>query len=315
MVAKRVAELLLVLLLISFLTFLLGSLLPGDPAVAILGPDRPAAEYDQLREELGFNDPFIVRYVDWLGNAVTGDLGTAVVPPHGDVVERVTAALPVSLELAGLAIVMSLVLSVPLALVSSARPGGRVDRIITASAFGLISVPSFVAGLLLIIVFVKFWPLFPRNGWVRIGEGGLAENLKHAFLPALTMSLAEIAIYTRLLRNDLVSTLQEDFVLAAQAKGMPRHRVIVREALRPSSLSLVTIAGVSLGRMIGATVIAEQLFGLPGLGSLIVKAASDGDLVLLQGAVLVVATIYVLVNACIDLAYGWLDPRIRHDHV
>lgn len=312
--ARRVAELLLVLLLVTFLTFLLGSLLPGDPAVAILGPDASPQQYDDVREELGLDDPFMVRYVSWLGGALQGDLGDAIVPPGGRVSDRIATALPVSLELAAIAIGLSLVLSVPLALTSAAHPGGRVDRTITATAFGLISVPSFVAGMLLILLFVKYWPIFPRNGWVRPAEGGLAANLQHAFLPALTMALAEIAIFARLLRNDLVSTLQEDFVLAARAKGMPQSRVLVREALRPSSLSLVTVAGVSLGRMIGATVIAEQLFGLPGLGSLIVKAASDGDLVLLQGAVLVVATIYVVVNALIDLAYGWLDPRIRHEH-
>lgn len=312
-VARRLGELLLVLLLISFLTFMLGSLLPGDPAVAILGPDRPAEDYVEVRQELHLDDPFFSRYLSWLGDAVRGDLGEGVVPPHGSVTDRVSAALPVSLELAVLAVTISLALSIPLALLSAAKPGGRVDRSISAMAFGMISVPSFVAGLLLILVFVKLWPVLPRNGWVRPSDGGWGENLRFALLPALTMSLMEVAIYTRLLRNDLVATLQEDFVLAARAKGLPRWRILVREALRPSSLSLVTVAGVSLGRMIGATVIAEQLFGLPGLGSLVVKAAVDGDLVLVQGAVLVVAAIYVLVNAAIDLTYGWLDPRVRHE--
>jgi peptide/nickel transport system permease protein len=310
---RRVGELALVLVLISILTFLLGSLLPGDPAVAILGPDAPAQEYQHVRDEMGLDRPIVTRYLHWAGDAAHGDLGDGVVPPGGDVLERVRAALPVSLELAVLAILISLVISIPLALLSAARPGGRLDRAVTAGAFGLISVPSFVSGLLLILVFVKFWPVLPRNGWVRLTDGGVGENLRFALLPAVTMSLTEVAIYTRLLRNDLVATLQEDFVLAARAKGMPRWRVLVREALRPSSLSVVTIAGVSLGRMIGATVISEQIFGLPGLGTLIVKAATDGDLVLLQGAVLVVATIYVLVNTVVDLSYGWLDPRVRHD--
>lgn len=311
---RRVAELVLVLLLISILTFLLGTLLPGDPAVAILGPDASADQYQAVRDELGLEKPIVTRYLDWLGSAVQGDLGQGVVPPGGDVVERVMAALPVSLELAALAVALSLLISVPLALISAARPGGRLDRGITAAAFGMISVPSFVSGLILILLFVKFWPILPRNGWVRLTDGGLVENLRFAILPALTMSLMEVAIYTRLLRNDLVTTLQEDFVLAARAKGLPRWRVLVREALRPSSLSLVTVAGVSLGRMIGATVIAEQIYGLPGLGTLIVRAATDGDLVLLQGAVLVVAAIYVLVNATVDVTYSWLDPRVRHDH-
>ncbi|WP_432842598.1 ABC transporter permease [Dactylosporangium sp. CA-092794] len=311
--ARRLGELVLVLFIASFLTFSTASLLPGDPAVAILGPEHPQSDYVALRHQMGLDKPFLVRYFSWLGHALQGDLGITPIPPGGQVSDRILAALPVSGELAILAILLAVVLSVPMALVSASRPGGRADRVLTATVFGVISVPSFLLGLVIIMVLVNKTGAFPRNGWVRLGDGGLGPNLYHAFLPAFTLALNEAAIYARLLRNDLVTTLREDFILAAKAKGMPRVRVLVREALRPSSLGVVTIAGISLGRLLGGTVIVETLFGLPGLGSLIVKAASDGDVILMQGAVLVIALGYVLVNALVDISYTWLDPRIRRE--
>jgi len=185
-----------------------------------------------------------------------------------------------------------------------------VDRIVTTFTFGLVSLPSFVAGMLLILLFVKVWPIFPRAEWVRITES-VPDNLRHAFLPALVVAVGEIPVFLRVLRGDLIETMQQDFVTAARARGMSPRRVLVSEALRPSSLSLVTVAGVSLGRLIGSTVIAESLFGLPGVGSLIVQSALTKDLALLQGGVVTVAVIYVVVNAFVDLSYSRLDPRLR----
>ena len=167
-----------------------------------------------------------------------------------------------------------------------------------------------MAGLLLILVFVRLWPVFPRAEWVRVSDG-LGDNLYHAFLPALVVAVGEIPIFLRVLRGDLIETMQQDFITAARSRGMSPRKVLVSEALRPSSLSLVTVAGVSLGRLIGSTVIAESLFGLPGMGSLIVSSALTKDLALLQGAVVTVAIIYVVVNALVDLSYSRLDPRLR----
>ncbi|MFD8432951.1 ABC transporter permease, partial [Streptomyces coelicoflavus] len=151
--------------------------------------------------------------------------------------------------------------------------------------------------------------------WVRIGDGDLLGNLHHAFLPALTVALAELAMFTRVLRGDLIVTLREDYILAARAKGMNPLRVLFTDALRPSSFSLVTLLGLSLGRLIGSTVVVEYLFSLPGMGTLIVNAAGQGDYPMVQGAVLTIAVIYVVINAGIDLSYGYLDPRTRRVHV
>lgn len=313
-VVKRLGELVVVLLLVSFGTFWLLSLVKTNPAVSILGEGRSPAEYEAVRRSLGLDDPLLVRYLRWLSSAFRGDLGTSIIPPQSDVLDRIAAALPVSVELALLGMAMALLLSVPLAMFSAYHAGGRVDRIISAGTFGVLSVPSFLAGLLIIIVFVNQLGLFPRTEWVRLSEG-LGQNLFHAFLPALTIALAETAMFTRILRNDLITTLQEDFILAAKAKGMgPRH-IMLNDALRPSSFAAVTLLGLSLGRLIGSTVIVEYLFALPGMGSLVVGAANTGDYPTVQGAVLVIAVIYVLSNVVIDFSYSALDPRIRRAHV
>lgn len=312
-IAWRVGELSGVLFIVSFGVFMLVTLMPGDPAVAILGEGHPPADYEALRQELGLNDPLLVRYWDWLSAAVTGDLGRSLVPPQSAVSDRILGALPVSVQLAVMGLLIALVLAVPLAMWSAARAGGTVDRIISAGMFAVLSVPSFLAGLLLIMVFANGLGLFPRAQWVRISEDPVA-NLHHALLPAIVIALMELALFTRVLRNDLIVTLNEDYILAARAKGMPAWRILIADALRPSSFSLVTLMGISLGRLVGSTVIVEYLFALPGMGSMIVTASGQGDFRLVQGAVLVIALVYVVVNAGIDLSYGYLDPRTRRAH-
>ncbi|WP_371666092.1 MULTISPECIES: ABC transporter permease [unclassified Streptomyces] len=313
--AVRAAELVGVLLIVSIGVFSLVTLLPGDPAVDILGAGHPPSAYAELRHDLGLDQPLLTRYFDWLGGVLHGDLGRSVVPPQSEVASRVISALPVSVEIAVLGLLIALVVAVPLAMWSAYREGGRADRIISAGTFGVLSVPSFLAGLLLVLVMVTSLGWFPRSEWVRLGDGDLLGNLHHAFLPALTVALAELAMFTRVLRGDLIVTLREEYILAARAKGMAPLRILVSDALRPSSFSLVTLLGLSLGRLIGSTVIVEYLFSLPGMGSLVVNAANQGDYPMVQGAVLVIAAIYVVINAGIDFSYGYLDPRTRRVHV
>lgn len=309
-IVLRVLELLAVLLLVSFGVFALLSLVPGDPAVALLGEGRTPEEYEAVRQQLGLHDPLMTRYFDWLGGVLTGDLGDSVLPPIVPVWDRLMAALPVSLELAFLGLAIALVTSIPLAMWSAYNEGGRIDRTIGAVTFGLLSVPSFLVALILIAVLVNSMGIFPRTGWVRLSDG-IGGNLSHVILPALTIALMEMAMYTRILRNDLVTTLHEDYILAARAKGMPPVRIMFSDALRPSSFSLITVVGISLGRIIGSTVIIEQIFGLPGMGKLIIESALTGNYPMVQGAVLLVAVIYVVSNLLIDLSYGYLDPRTR----
>jgi peptide/nickel transport system permease protein len=314
-VSVRLVLLVPVLFLVSVGTFVLVELVPGDPAQQVLGPNGTIQEYQRVRTELGLDEPITTRYVHWLGDAITGDLGRDLVPPSVPVSDRLQAAFPVNLELAGLALGMAVLVSIPLATWSAYRAGSRFERWTSATMFGVISVPSFLAGIILIVVFTITWRVFPLGQWARPTEAGWGANLHHAFLPAFTLALAEIAVFTRVLRDDMVITLGEDFILAARARGLPTAHVLVREALRPSSLSLLTLAGVSLGRLIGGSIIVEQLFSLPGVGRAVVEGAQKSDYTIVQGGVLVLAVFYISLNLVVDLLYGVVDPRIRRGRI
>lgn len=313
-VVKKVLEVIAVLFMVSLGTFTLVSLIPGDPAVATLGEGHAPEDYARVRGEMGLDDPFLTRYWQWLSNAVGGDLGTSLVPPQSSVTESIAAAFPVSLQLAVMGLFIALAVAVPLAVWSARHQGGWIDRAISTCTFGVLSVPSFLSGLLLIMVMVNYLGWFPRSQWVRLSDG-LGQNLYHAILPALAISLLEMAMFLRILRSDLIETLKENFILVAKAKGMSNARLLFSDALRPSSFSLITMLGIVLGSMIGSMVIVETLFSLPGLGSLVVRAAQQGDMPMVQGVVLVIAVVYVVANSVIDISYGYLDPRSRRAHV
>lgn len=313
--ATRLGHAAVVLVLVSLGTFLLVSMMPGSPEFAILGENAPPAEYERVRSELGLGDPVIGRYVSWLGGVVQGDFGSSLIPPVEPVSERLARALPVSLQLAVLSLVMALAVAVPAAMFSANRPGGRVDRIVSGTAFGLVSVPTFLSAVVLVLILAVNWQFLPDQLWVRPTQGGWVENLRHAFLPSLAIALTEIGIFTRLLRTDLITTLQEDYILAARSRGMPTYHILLREALRPSSFSLITLIGVTFARLIGGTIIVEQIFALPGLGRLVVSSAELQDVTVVQAAVLVIAVGYIGINALVDVMYEVLDPRIRHSRV
>jgi peptide/nickel transport system permease protein len=307
-----------VLLIVSFGTFILVDLVPGDPAQQVLGPNSTAEDYERIRLDLGLDTPLLERYYDWgKGVVLHGDLGKNLINPRVDVADTLKRAFPINLELAFFAIALSLVLAVPTAMASAYFAGRRLDRNLSVTAFGMISVPPFLSGLILILVFALTLGWLPDSQWVRLTNNGswfdlnLIKNLKTATLPVITIAINETAVFIRLLRGDLIGTLQEDFVLAAKAKGMPMRHVMLREALRPSSFSLITLAGVSVGRVIGGTVIVEGIFSIPGVGKQVVEAATKSDYPLVQGGVLVLAIFYVGINMIIDIMYGFLDPRIR----
>jgi len=308
-VGRRLAHIVPVLLIVSLATLLLSEFVPGDPAVTMLGEGATPDQIVAAHHALGLDEPLPRRYVDWLGDVAHGDLGTSVrtgVPVMQSIKDRV----PVSLELAVLGLAIALATSVPAAIYAAYRQNKAFDRIATASSSALISSPAFLTGLLLLYLFSVNRGWFPVTGWIPIRDG-LKDNLRHAFLPAVTLALVEIPTFFRLLRSDMIANLQEDFILAAAGKGMSNRYVLVRHALRPSCFSLLTVVGLSLGRLIGGTIVVESLFVLPGLGRLAIDAALNQDLVVVQGVVMFVAVTYVLVNTIVDLFYVTLDPRVR----
>jgi peptide/nickel transport system permease protein len=311
-VAKRVAELVVVMVLVSLATFLLSTLLPGDPVRTILGTRNLNAEdYTRVEHELGLDRPFLQRYGTWLGDAAQGEFGRSLAPPRGPVSETLSSSIPISVELALLASLIALIIAIPLAMLSAAMADRALDRAITGTSFVGLSIPEFLASLLLILVFVVNGKLLPRLGWVALTEDPV-ENLRHAILPALALALPLAAFFTQVLRNDLVSTLREDYILAARATGEAPWRILVQGALRPSLFSLLTVAGISIGYLIGGTAVIEAQFGLPGVGSRLVNAIGTNDVPTILAVVLVLSIAYVAINTAIDLLYRYLDPRIRH---
>ena len=310
-VLRRVPRLVLTLLAVSLCTFLLTDLLPGDPALTILGENATDAQITSLREDLRLDDGIHERYAGWLGDALTGDLGTSYRTGQS-VVEAIGERLPVTLELGLVSLALSLMVSVPLAIWSAHRAGGLVDRVLTTISFGLMSVPSFMLALFLIIVFAVRLGWLPSTGWVRLTDDPVA-NIKSIILPAVALGANEIAVFMRVLRSDMVSTLQQDSITMAKAKGLSTSRVLLAHALRPSSMSLMTVVGVQVGALVGGSVIIEQMFGLPGLGRLLVDSIASRDLITVQGLALVIGASVIVVNFVTDSLYTLIDPRIRSD--
>lgn len=306
---RRITAVLPVLLLVTLGTTALVDLMPGSPAVTILGPTATPEQIATVNAEYGFERPLPVRYVDWLSRALTGDLGESLLTRR-DIFDDIVRRLPVTFQLAIMAQVMALVVTIPLALYGAANAGRRVDRALTALSSGFMSLPSFVVAVLVVYVFAVRLQVFPVTGWVPLAES-VAGNLYHAFLPAAALAVIEVGFFYRLLRGDLVTTLQEDFILAARSKGLSSRYVLLRHALRPSLFSLMTMAGLSFGRLMGGSVIVEAFFSLPGLGNLAINSISFKDIPTLQAIVVFVAVIYVLVNTLVDLAYRLVDPRVE----
>jgi peptide/nickel transport system permease protein len=311
-IARRLLYLLPVLFAVSLLTFLIASLLPGDLAYVILGDQATPENVAALRHDMGLDQPIWWRYLGWLGHVLQGDFGRSFRTGQ-TVLQAVADRLPVSIELMLLAEIMGLVIGVPLAIVCAARAGGAFDRIVTGTAFGMLSVPTFLSAILLIYLFAVELHLLPATGYVPLSEDPVG-NLRFFVLPALTLALAEWPGIMRVLRSDMIATLQEDYIALAKAKGLKPSRILFVHALKPSSLTLVTITGINIGRLIGGALIVETIFALPGIGRLLIGAIFTRDLIILQGVVLLVGAGFVMVNFIVDLLYAVLDPRIRHGH-
>jgi peptide/nickel transport system permease protein len=310
-VGRKVLYLIPVLFAVTVLSFLLLQLLPGNPAIDILGTSATPPAVKQLDHQLGLDRPLPAQYLHYLDRAVLhADLGFSY-QNHQTTVSALHQRLPVTLELIILSQLIAFAVAVPAALLAATRPNGVFDRLTTSLSFGFLAVPDFILGVLLVFIFAVHYQLFPATGYTPLTANPV-ENLKSLLLPALTLALGSQAVYLRLLRADLIATLQQDFIAMAKAKGLPARYILLRHAFRPSSFSLVTVSGLEVGRLIGGTFIVEYLFALPGVGSLAVQSVYTRDYLVVQGTVLVIAVGYVLVNFVVDLLYTVLDPRIRH---
>jgi len=309
-VLRRIAQLIVVLFGVTVLVALLFSLLPGDLAEVNI-PFGSDEQREALREDLGLNEPLYVQYGKWVGDFVQGDLGSFYrqgnVTP---VTERLRTTAPVSLELMLYAQVLALVLSIPLGIFTARRAGSLADKATNTTAYALLAVPNFVIALILAYFVGVELRWLPPQGFVRWSDN-LGEHFKSMILPSVSLAIGQVAAYMRVLRTDLVATLQQDFILMAKSKGIGERRVMWRHALRPSSLTLLTIAGLNVATLIGGAVVIERVFNLDGMGRLIFEAINERQIVAVQSLVAVLAAGFVIVNFLVDILYAVLDPRIR----
>ena len=305
---RRILQLVVVACVISVLTFMLVHLLPGDPTTVILGANDTAANRAILLKQLGLNLPLWHQYLVWLNAVFHGNLGTSYLN-HQSVTHILATGAPVDIELIIISQVIAFAVAIPLALVTSRKPNKALDNVSTTATFGLLALPPFVVAPILVAVFAVGLGWFPATGYTPFTQSP-ATNLHEMFLPSIAITAGSIAVYYRLLRSDLISTLQQDFITMARSKGLSTRRIMWRHAFRPSSFSLLAAAGINIGALIAGTFVVELLFVLPGIGLALVQAVEQRDYLVVQGIALVVAIAYVLIQFVIDFIFTIVDPRV-----
>lgn len=297
------------LLVVSFLVFSLIVLVPGDPAVALAGPNPGPEQIAAVRESLGLNDPFLVQYWRWLTAALHGDLGVSLFTSQ-TVWSAITSRLPTTLSLAGFALVLAIVLGVAVGSIAGLRPGTWIDRVATTTASVGVAVPYFWVGMILVLLLSIDHSVLPAVGYVPLTTDPV-EWLKHLVLPGTALALAPAAVIARQTRASVAQVMTEDYVRTAKAKGLAPLRVVGKHALKNAALPVVTVFGIEANRLIGGTVVIEQLFALPGIGQLAYQGVFSRDFPVVQGVVLVAALMVLLINIFVDVSYGYFNPRIR----
>jgi peptide/nickel transport system permease protein len=306
---RKLLGLIPVFLVVTATTFLLLSLLPGDVATAILGNQATPAAIEQVRAELGLDQPLVIRYFHWLAGLVQGDLGRSYIT-RVPIMEQIVDRLPVTLELMLLSQGLALLLAIPAGVLCAYKAGSRIDRLVGAAALFLLAAPVFITAIVLMFIFALKLRWLPSTGYVPFTSDSLG-NLAHFALPALAIGLSEFPVLFGVLRADMINTLQQDFILLAKAKGLGPVYILFRHALRPSSFTLVTISGLQIAAAIAGALVVETIFGLPGVGRMLTGAVYNRDMMMVQGCVAIISVGYVLVNFTVDMIYGVLDPRIR----
>jgi peptide/nickel transport system permease protein len=311
-IVKRTGRLLLVIFAVTFLSTTFLSLLPGDVIAAKCGGTCPPERYEELREEMGLNKSIIGRYVTWLGNALPPNVDLGRSDLNGEpVLTALGQRLPVTLQMLVLSQIIALGLAIPIGMLAARRPNGLFDRVSTAVGIILLAIPPFVVALVLLSFFAVRLRWFPATGYTSFTDNPV-QNLRSLLLPAFALATGEIAVFSRLLRTDMMATLQEDYIMMAKAKGLTSNRIMWRHAFRPSLFSLVTVLGLRMGALVGGALILENVFVINGLGLYAITSITTRDFIPLQGAIVVIAAGYVIINFAVDLVYALIDPRIRH---
>ncbi|EST53146.1 peptide ABC transporter [Brevibacillus panacihumi W25] len=310
-VIKRLFSMIPVLLVVSIVVFLLVHLVPGDPAAVMLGAEATPQQLAELQEQLGLNKPLAEQFFNWLGHMLSGDLGHSLVSDK-EVLTLLWERLPATMALIMYALLISVVIAIPLGIISAVRHNTRWDYGAMLIALIGVSVPNFWAGLLLIMTFSLHLGWFPSTGYVDVTQN-LWKHLEHLALPAFALGFLQAGIVTRMTRSSMLEVLKQDYIRTIRAKGGTEKVVILKHALKNSMIPIITIIGINFGLLLGGTVVVETIFSIPGIGQLLVQSVFNRDYPVIQGVILCVAVIYVLISLVVDLLYAYFDPKIDYN--
>lgn len=305
----RVIALVVTLFVVTALCFLLLNLLPGDPVDAVAGVGTSLEQREELRKELNLDDPVPVRYVRWIAGAVQGDLGKSYIS-NLPVSTLISSRIAVTFQLMLYAAVAVAVIAIPLGVFTGYKPGRWIDGIVSSTSFIFLAIPDFILGVILAYVLTIRYRIFPATDVVPLTENPLL-HFKHMVLPIATLAVTQLALAIRVVRSEMLSTLQENYIFFGRATGQSNTRILFRHALRPSSLPFVTVLALSVGGLFGGAVVVEQIFAIDGLGSLMVSGIQRRDYLVVQAFAAMTAVLYVLLNFVVDMIYLVLDPRLR----
>ena len=316
-ILRRFLQLIPTLLIVSVIVFFMARLTPGDPVILKMGVQANLPEnrevVERLRHEMGLDKPMVVQYLIWFGSVLRGDLGNSYwsgLP----VVSLIVGRLPATIQLMLTTIIFSLFISLPVGILAAVKRGSLFDKGLMLFSVAGLAVPIFWLGLTLILFFAVRLQILPASGYVSFREEPL-ESIRRSILPTLALATREIAVFTKFLRAEMIEVLQQDYIRVAKAKGLSRHVVLLRHALKNAFVPFVTVVGLEIGALISGVVIVEQVFGWSGVGWLALQGVLNRDYTMVQAMVLFVAVLYVVVNLVVDIAYAWLDPRVREEMI
>ncbi len=308
-IARRLSQLIPVLLLASILVFLLLRWIPGDPAMILAGSEATPAMVSAVRADMGLDRPIAVQYAIWAVHVIHGDFGKSFISGQ-PVLHLIKRRLPASVELAAAAAAISVLMALPLGVLAAVRQRSVFDYLVTALNGIALALPNFWLGILVVLLFALKLKLLPSFGW-RDPFTDPVNGLKHLILPAVTLSLHITAVLSRFTRTTVLEVLRQDFVRTGRAKGLGERRLVLRHVLRNALIPVLTVLGIQFGQMLGGVVVVEAIFSWPGIGQLILQAVLNRDYTVVQGALLVSVGLFLLVNLATDITYGFIDPRIR----
>ena len=309
---RRVLTMLPSLFLVTVIVFLFIHLIPGDPAQIMLGDLASPDQVDLLRREMGLDQPIVVQYIKWLGNLLTGDMGTSIffhVPVGKVILDRAETSILLALMTLSLIVFVG----IPIGYISATRYGTKFDQTVSGLSMAFASIPTFWLGLNLMTIFAVQFRIFPTSGFPSILDGGSLRNLVYLVLPSITLAAPNSALIVRLTRASMLDVFKEDYVRTARAKGLPERRVNIGHVFRNSLNAVVSALGFTFAALVSGTVVTETVFSLPGIGRLVVDSILRRDYPVIQGIILSIALLYMFINLLVDISYVWLDPRIQFD--